>query len=87
MIVFSGRGSGVYDIFTMNSDGSMIQRLTAGSGSNEHPRWSPDGRYIVFSSTRDGKPFHLHDALRRRQPDPARKEDPRHPPRMEPLAG
>ena len=38
----------------MNPDGSLIQRLTAGEGNNEHPSWSPDSRYIVFSSSRSG---------------------------------
>jgi TolB protein len=38
----------------INVDGSGAQRLTMGSGSNESPSWSPDGRFLVFSSTRSG---------------------------------
>ncbi len=42
-----------FQIYVINADGSGDTRLT-GEGSNEHPRWSPDGRFITFSSTRDG---------------------------------
>jgi TolB protein len=45
---------GLFDIFTIGSDGSGLQRLTSSSGRNESPCWSPDGRYIAFSSTRNG---------------------------------
>jgi len=31
------------------------QRLTNGPGSNERPSFSPDGKRIVFCSTREGK--------------------------------
>lgn len=41
--------SGGWDIFVMNTDGSMIQRLTS-TGANESPTWAPNGRFIAFSS-------------------------------------
>jgi TolB protein len=40
-------------ICLINPDGSGLQQLTS-LGSNEDPGWSPDGRHIVFSSTRTG---------------------------------
>lgn len=47
------RQEGGFQIYTISPDGSNDTRLTT-LGSNEHPRWSPDGRFIVFSSSRDG---------------------------------
>ncbi len=29
-------------------------RLTHGEGNNENPRWSADGRHLVFASSRAG---------------------------------
>jgi TolB protein len=42
------------DIFVTRSDGTSLRRLTK-SGNNREPRWSPDGRRIVFASTRARK--------------------------------
>ena len=42
------------DIYVMNADGSGSRRLTHKAGYNSAPAWSPDGRRIVFQSTRDG---------------------------------
>ncbi len=50
-IVFSGR-RGKNQIFIVKPDGSELKQLTE-SGNNEDPSFSPDGRYIVFSSDRD----------------------------------
>jgi len=43
-----------FDIATVNPSGDDLVILTSGQGSNENPRWSPDGLRIVFSSTRLG---------------------------------
>ncbi len=58
-IAFVAISEGIHDIYTMNPDGSGLKRLTEGSGNNEEPCWSPDGRYIVFSSSRSGG-YHLY---------------------------
>jgi Tol biopolymer transport system component len=36
------------EIFLINSDGSDLQQVTKGDGPALQPRWSPDGRRIVF---------------------------------------
>jgi len=60
MIAFSGldnpfgKGSGSkFDIFLVNPYGTKIERLTIDSGNNENPSWAPNGRHIVYSSTRN----------------------------------
>ena len=43
-----------YDIFTSNADGSNIQLLIGGKGYDAEATASPDGKYIIFTSTRSG---------------------------------
>ncbi len=43
-----------FDIFITRPDGSETYRITQNQGDNGEPSWSPDGRYLVFQSTRDG---------------------------------
>jgi len=52
-IVFSCR-RGKNQICIVKPDGSALTQLTE-SGNNEDPSFSPDGRFITFSSDRDGK--------------------------------
>jgi TolB protein len=55
-IVFTMRtGNSNYDIYIYDLRASNVTKLTSGRGNNEDPVWSPDGRFIAFSSTRDGK--------------------------------
>lgn len=43
-----------YDIFTANADGTKIKRLTNSVSYDAEATISPDGKTIVFTSTRDG---------------------------------
>jgi Tol biopolymer transport system component len=42
------------DISAINTDGTGRTQLTVNAADNYHPAVSPDGRYIVFSSSRTG---------------------------------
>ncbi len=44
----SNRDGNFFEIYTMRADGSGAQRLTHDAGRDYVPRWSPDGRRIVF---------------------------------------
>ena len=43
-----------YDLFTAKPDGSDVKRLTSTPGYDAEATVSPDGKKIVFTSTRDG---------------------------------
>ena len=43
-----------YDIYVMDPSTRQIVQITRDSGRNERPSWAPDGRHIVFESTRTG---------------------------------
>ena len=58
-IAFSSYENGRYNIYTMDSDGRNLKKLTEDQGDSEDPCWSPDGRYMVFSSNRRGE-YHLY---------------------------
>ena len=47
-ILFYSSRTGNHEIYTMNDDGSRIRRLTDNPLADRLPRWSPDGREIVF---------------------------------------
>jgi Tol biopolymer transport system component len=54
-IVFqSDRAGGPPELYTMAEDGTNLRRLTFNSVIDRAPRFSPDGRRVVFASDRDG---------------------------------
>jgi TolB protein len=55
LIAFSWqRPDGNYDIYIMDIVTHQLVQLTHDAGRNERPSWAPDGRHIVFESTRTG---------------------------------
>ena len=48
------RPDGNYDIYLMDMASHQLAQLTRDAGRNERPAWAPDGRHIVFESTRTG---------------------------------
>jgi TolB protein len=55
LLAFSWRRpTGNYDIYIMDVASRQIIELTRDAARNERPSWAPDGRHIVFESTRGG---------------------------------
>lgn len=47
---------GAYDVVVLDTLGRLLRRVTADRAVDAAPAWSPDGRYLVFSSDRSGIP-------------------------------
>jgi Tol biopolymer transport system component len=45
----------VFEVYTMNADGTGVTRLTHSPASGANPTWSPDGTRIAFYTARDGR--------------------------------
>jgi len=55
LLAFSWRRpNGNYDIYVMELVTHQLVELTRDAGRNERPSWAPDGRHLVFESTRTG---------------------------------
>jgi len=55
VIAFTGRDErSVFDVFLYDLRTGKIDRVTQGQGSNYDPAWSPDGRLLVYASSRGG---------------------------------
>lgn len=58
-IVFVSDNDGNDEIYKMNLDNHMIDRLTFTLYAEAFPHWSPDGNNISFSSSRDSGSMHI----------------------------
>jgi Tol biopolymer transport system component len=58
-LAFASNKDGKFQIYTMNSDGTSVRRLTNNKAEESAPAWAPDGAAIVFVSDREGE----HPAL------------------------
>ena len=59
-IVFTSRRDRNNEIYVMDADGGNQENLTNHPAYDATPDWSPDGRKIVFVSTRDGGVSQIH---------------------------
>jgi len=44
------------NLWIINADGSDHRPITTGNFNDSSPRWSPDGRQLLYISNRDGSP-------------------------------
>jgi TolB protein len=56
-IAFVTQGRGSKEIWTVDSDGENLQRVTSDGAIALSPSWSPDGRRIAYTSFRSGQPY------------------------------
>ena len=53
-LAYCGDRDGVFDIYTISTNGGAERRLTNGEGHNDGPDYTPDGQWIYFNSSRTG---------------------------------
>ena len=52
-IAFASGKTGDYDIWTLDLASREMKQLTYGAFWNDKPRWSPDGKQILFLSNQE----------------------------------
>jgi Tol biopolymer transport system component len=53
-LAFDVELAATYHVYVTAPEGGTLRRLTSGQTSGARPRWSRDGRFIYFASTRSG---------------------------------
>lgn len=54
-VVFASNRDGDWEIYTMSTNGSNVQKLTSNVGIDDnYPVYSPDGQWLAFASNRTG---------------------------------
>ena len=54
-VMTDDRSEYVNQVWICNSDGNNHIQLTRGDKNSSNPQWSPDGKWVSFTSSRDGK--------------------------------
>jgi len=67
-IMFTRRGAGGFDIYTIQADGTGLKQITTAPGNDAHSAWTEDGRSLLWSSARNG--FKDEAALYDNNPQP-----------------
>ena len=53
-LIYCSKAGGKFDIWTMNSGGTNQKQVSSGEGAKYQPQMTPDGRFIVFTLSRNG---------------------------------
>ncbi|MFN3534328.1 MAG: hypothetical protein ACK4WB_02945, partial [Desulfatiglandales bacterium] len=54
-IAYASLLEGHFDIVVTDPEGQSRIRVTGGGGNHEDPTWAPNGRYLIYTSNREGK--------------------------------
>src|SRR5687767_7254747 len=54
-VMTDDRSEYVNQVWLCNADGSNHIQITRGEKNSSNPKWDPDGKWIAFTSSRDGK--------------------------------